>query len=228
MGVRPLAIEALEFKLAPRAKHPAFWQAVALAERLLSAVLLLLLLPLLALVAAVVLALSRRPPFIAHQRIGRGGKAIWIIKLRTMWDASSPSLNCVSIIERVAPDRDSPVTTKTRRDPRVTSRFATWCRRFSIDELPQLWHVFRGEMALIGPRPLTAQEIETHYGSAANQLLSRKPGLSGLWQVKGRSRLSYLQRRRLDLFLIRKWSPGLYLKILLATFPSVFAGKDAW
>jgi lipopolysaccharide/colanic/teichoic acid biosynthesis glycosyltransferase len=117
---------------------------------------------------------------------------------------------------------------KSIDDPRVTSRFAAVCRRYSIDELPQLWQVFRGEMALVGPRPLTRSELDDHYGADAAELLRRKPGLTGLWQVKGRSRLTYDQRRRLDLFMIRRWSLPLYTRILIATVPCVVAGKDAW
>lgn len=109
----------------------------------------------------------------------------------------------------------------------MTSPFAAFCRRYSLDELPQLWHVLRGEMALIGPRPLTLRELDIYYGSDAECVLSVRPGLSGLWQVRGRSRLPYPHRRRLDLFLVRNWSLGLYLKILLLTLPRVLAGKDA-
>ena len=126
------------------------------------------------------------------------------------------------------PDPNCSAPPKERTDPRVTSRVATLCRRYSIDELPQLWHVLKGEMALLGPRPLTASEIQTYYGPAAVELLAVKPGLTGLWQTSGRSRLTYSQRRRLDLFMIRNWSAGLYLKILLRTIPAVLTGKDAW
>jgi lipopolysaccharide/colanic/teichoic acid biosynthesis glycosyltransferase len=110
----------------------------------------------------------------------------------------------------------------------VSSRFAAWCRRYSIDELPQLWNVVRGEMGLVGPRPITRSELDRYYGSAAWRVLSVKPGVSGLWQVRGRSRLSYRQRRRLDLFLVMHWSVPLYLKILALTIPKVLTGKDAW
>jgi lipopolysaccharide/colanic/teichoic acid biosynthesis glycosyltransferase len=83
-------------------------------------------------------------------------------------------------------------------------------------------------MSLVGPRPLTSEELDTYYGPDAARVLSTKPGLSGLWQITGRSRLTYPQRRRLDLFLIQKWSIPLYFRILLLTLPRVVAGKDAW
>jgi exopolysaccharide production protein ExoY len=117
---------------------------------------------------------------------------------------------------------------KSEKDSRVTSRFAAFCRRYSIDELPQLYQVVTGQMSLIGPRPLTKLELDLYYGRNAAELLTRRPGISGLWQVSGRSRLSYRQRRRLDLFLVRKWSPGLYLQTLLATIPTVLTGRNAW
>ena len=140
-----------------------------------------------------------------------------------MWDDESPSR--WTLVEHVFV---ADLHLKTRADARIKSRFAAWCRRFSIDELPQLWNVVQGNMALIGPRPLTTEEIQVHYGAQAVELLSRKPGITGLWQIKGRSLLSYRQRRRLDLFMIRKWSIGLYLHILASTVPNVIAGRNAW
>jgi lipopolysaccharide/colanic/teichoic acid biosynthesis glycosyltransferase len=123
---------------------------------------------------------------------------------------------------------EAPLVPPHRKSIRVTSRFAAFCRRYSVDELPQLWQVVLGDLALVGPRPLTLHELETYYGSDAARIVAAKPGLSGLWQVSGRSRLSYAQRRRLDLFLVQKWSISLYFRILLITLPRVLAGKDAW
>lgn len=228
MGVQPLPIRTFDFDLQRVRKESVLWRGIAVAERVFSGVLLLFLLPLFAFAVVAITILSRRPPLIAHQRIGQGGRAIWVLKLRTMWDRGSPGSSAIRFVERLAEEPNGGIGTKHRGDPRITSRFAACCRKYSIDELPQLWHVLRGEMALIGPRPLTAQEIETHYSSAADQLLSVAPGLTGLWQIKGRSRLTYLQRRRLDLFLVHKWSLGLYVKIFFATIPTVLAGKDAW
>ena len=228
MGVQPLPVDTFSFQLERDRQQALLWQGIAFTERVFSGTLLLLLLPLLIVVTFVTLVLSRRAPLIAHQRIGQRGRPIWVLKFRTMWDRSSQCRNRMALVERLSSDFSAAINLKNREDPRVTSRFAAVCRRYSIDELPQLWHVFRGEMALIGPRPLTAQEIEIYYGSVAHELLSIKPGISGLWQTKGRSRLTYLQRRRLDLFLVRNWSLRLYMKILLATPPTVFAGKHAW
>ncbi len=200
--------------------------AVELGERVLALLLLCILMPFVAVAAFVIALLSRRSPLIAHARVGQRGTEIWVLKLRTMWGT------CVArrtgsgrLIERL---KGEPVPDcKRTKDPRVTSRFAAVCRRYSIDELPQLWHVVRGELSLVGPRPMTMEELATHYGRAAAEVLRLKPGLTGLWQIRGRSSLNYRQRRRLDLFLVRHWSFRLYAGILLATIPRVLSGRGA-
>ena len=108
------------------------------------------------------------------------------------------------------------------------SRFAAFLRKFSIDELPQLLHVLRGDMSLVGPRPLTRAELAKYYGEYATEIIQIQPGLTGLWQIRGRNRLSYRQRRRLDLFLVRRFGWLLYLKVLLCTPARVLTGRDAW
>jgi exopolysaccharide production protein ExoY len=117
---------------------------------------------------------------------------------------------------------------KHSADPRVTSSFARFCRRYSIDELPQLVNVLRREMSLVAPRPLTEGELHRHYGHDAAEILLVKPGITGLWQVTGRSRLTYEQRREMDLYLVRNRSLKLYFTILLRTIPAVLKGKDGW
>jgi lipopolysaccharide/colanic/teichoic acid biosynthesis glycosyltransferase len=202
------------------------WEVVVVAERLLALLALAALLPLLVVAGAVVVLLSRRCPLVAHARVGRNGREIRVLKLRTMWSGGArtpgPAPLFVEHLQR------EPVPEVKKHDPRVTSAFAAFCRKYSIDELPQLWHVVRGEMALVGPRPLTADELTEHYGAAAGEVLRARPGLTGLWQVRGRSGLTYRQRRRLDLFLVRNWSLGLYVGILRATISSVLTGRDAW
>ena len=117
---------------------------------------------------------------------------------------------------------------KGAEDSRVSSCFAAWCRKYSIDELPQLLHVARGEMSFVGPRPITSDELDEHYGSDRFVVLSLRPGLTGLWQMLGRNRLSYTQRKRLDLWMVRYASPGLYLTILLRSIPRILVGRDAY
>jgi exopolysaccharide production protein ExoY len=201
------------------------WRLVSILERIVAGGLLLLVLPILFLASVVIVAMSRRSPFVAHQRVGYGGRLIWVLKLRTMWrgDPGSRSI----FVHRLSA-AEAPLVPPRSKGVRVTSRFAAFCRRYSVDELPQLWQVVVGDMALVGPRPLTQQELETYYGPDAARVVAAKPGLSGLWQISGRSRLSYTQRRRLDLFLVQKCSISLYFKILLTTLPRVLTGKDAW
>jgi exopolysaccharide production protein ExoY len=187
--------------------------------------LLVLTFPILLLASIVIVAISRRSPLIAHQRVGHGGRVIWVLKLRTMWKGDTGKR--FTFVHRLSAC-EAPLLNPSAKNHRVTSRFAAFCRRYSLDELPQLWHVVHGEMSLVGPRPLTREELATHYGPDAARILSRRPGLSGLWQITGRSRLTYPQRRRLDLFLVQKWSVPLYFRILLLTLPRVLTGKDAW
>jgi exopolysaccharide production protein ExoY len=200
---------------------------LVLMERSAAFVGLILLMPVLTVTAAAIFVLSGRSPLIAHARLGRYGNPIWMLKLRTMWQGSGRRwrLRSLFTVERI--DGAWVPRSKRQADTRVTSGFAALCRRHSIDELPQLWHVLSGEMSLVGPRPITALEFDLWYGRDAADILLRRPGLTGLWQVKGRSALSYSQRRRLDLFLVRKWSLWLYLKVLLSTVPRVISGEDA-
>jgi exopolysaccharide production protein ExoY len=205
------------------------WKGVGLAERVAAVLALTVSAPVLLIAAIGIVAISRHSPFVAHLRVGREGRPIWILKLRTMWSARGE--RPVSLVQRLpAPELSSEAArfSPKLKNAGVTSRFAAFCRRHSIDELPQFWNIARGEMALVGPRPITRQELDLFYGSAAAYILSAKPGLSGLWQISGRSRLTYSQRRRLDLFMIHNWSFPLYLRILFLTFPRVLAGKDAW
>ena len=147
-----------------------------------------------------------------------------MLKLRTMWPASTGAR--AAWVERI--DDDSGPDLKTAGDPRVTSRFARFCRRHSIDELPQLWHVVTGEMSLVGPRPMTERELQRHYGEDADEILTAKPGLAGLWQVSGRNRLTYEERRRLDLRMVRERNSAMYFGILLRTLPELLNGENSW
>lgn len=195
------------------------------AERVAAGLALLCCAPVLIGSAIAVRTLSGRCPLVAHKRVGVGGDEFWMLKLRTMWggDDGPRAGRLVEYLDTpVVPDR------KGDRDPRVTSRFAALLRRYSIDEMPQLVHVLSGRMSLVGPRPLTRCELDAHYGPEAREVLRRRPGMTGLWQVLGRSRLSYAQRKRLDLMLVRNWSVGLWSAILLRTPVRVLSGRDAY
>jgi lipopolysaccharide/colanic/teichoic acid biosynthesis glycosyltransferase len=226
MGVQSISAGRLSLEANIIREQPLFWRVIRGLERIVALALLTVALPGLILAAAVVVLLSRRSPLIAHRRIGHGGREFWVLKLRTMWPSGRDGRRIPPLLEQVESEPASDV--KPQFDPRVTSRFAAFCRRYSIDECPQLWQVVTGEMALVGPRPLMAEEIETFYGARASELLSVKPGITGLWQIKGRSRLRRTQRTRLDLFMIHHWSMTLYALILWNTVPSVLTAKDAW
>lgn len=198
-----------------------------LIDRGLAGLLLLALTPALAVAAAAIWFLSgRRSPLVVHLRVGVLGRDFWMIKFRTMWPRSVPRRPeergwIEHVVSKQLPD------VKPRNDPRVTSSFAAAFRKYSLDELPQLWHVLLGEMSLVGPRPLVAAELDLHYGAQAAEVLEVLPGVTGLWQIMGRNDLSYWRRRRLDLFLVRHYSWRLYWKILLRTIPEVLKGSGA-
>ena len=191
-------------------------------EPLLAAVALILLSPLLLLIAIVITVLSRRSPLVRHRRVGYNAAPLDMLKFRTMWNRNQPTR--LAAIEEVS---DFVPLLKTDPDPRVTSRFAALCRRYSLDELPQLYHVARGEMSFIGPRPITRDEFDRFYGREASAVLTLRPGLSGLWQVMGRNQLTYARRRRLDLLFVRHASIGLYFRILFRSFSTVAKGHGA-
>ena len=203
------------------------WQAIGIGERLGAAVLLVAISPVICASALAMSVLSRRTPLIAHRRVGWYGSTLWVLKLRTMWgNGSSPVHTGSRWIEYIHDDAGP--ENKQDSDPRVTNWFARFCRRHSLDELPQLWHVIAGKMSLVGPRPLTATELERHYGAAADEILQVRPGLAGLWQVSGRNRLSYAERRALDLELVRTRSLRTYLRVLVQTIPEVLRGSNSW
>ena len=149
-----------------------------------------------------------------------------MLKLRTMWPEPQSRSEANGWIERIVAD---PVDDdKDPSDARVSSRFAAFCRRHSIDELPQLWHVACGEMSLVGPRPLTQAEINRYYAASSVELLSVKPGLTGLWQIRGRSAVRFPRRAAMDLELVRSLTRKMYWKILARTIPAIIKGNGAW
>jgi exopolysaccharide production protein ExoY len=208
------------------AKDSGIWSLIRVLEVVASIPILVLLSPLMAVAAAAIAILSRRSPLVAHLRIGQFGTAFWTLKFRTMWGGPAIVTERPRLIEYIVDD--GRLEYKPSADPRVTSEVARFCRRFSVDELPQLFNVLRGEMSLVGPRPLTEGELKKYYGADAAEVLLVRPGITGLWQVMGRSRLSFERRRELDLHLVRQRSLSLYLRILMRTIPAVVKGKDGW
>jgi exopolysaccharide biosynthesis polyprenyl glycosylphosphotransferase len=192
-----------------------------LLDILLGSVLLLLTLPLCLLTAAAIKLTSRGPVLFRQRRVGRGGRVFTMYKFRSMYaDAEARRVRC-----ELANEMDGPVF-KIADDPRITP-LGRWLRRSSIDELPQLFNVLRGEMSLVGPRPLWEAEEERVRGAAELRTLV-KPGLTCLWQISGRSELSYEHWVRLDLFYIRNRSTALDLMILVQTIPAVLSARGAF
>jgi lipopolysaccharide/colanic/teichoic acid biosynthesis glycosyltransferase len=181
-----------------------------------------LMLPLLGAVSAVVMWSSPGPVFYSHRRIRKGGAFFSMWKFRTM------CVNSVEVLEEyLARHPEAQVewneTHKLRRDPRIT-QLGAFLRRYSLDELPQLWNVLMGQMSLVGPRPIVAAEVEK-YGDHFDSYCRVKPGLTGIWQVSGRSELSYEARVALDCEYVERWSLSKDFVILLRTFSSV-ANQD--
>lgn len=165
---------------------------------------------------------SRGPAFYRQERVGRGGKPFTMYKLRSMvTDAESKRAE----LEALNESQDG-VTFKLRNDPRIT-RVGRWLRRFSLDELPQFLNVVKGDMSLVGPRPPLVSEVEL-YSQWVRKRLEATPGLTGLWQVSGRSEIGFNKMVELDLFYIEHWSFALDLNILLRTIPAVLSGRGAY
>ncbi|WP_435823052.1 sugar transferase [Microbispora bryophytorum] len=188
-------------------------------DRLVAAVALVVLAPLLAAVAVAVRASGPGPVLFRQRRVGRDGVEFTILKFRTMRrDAEARKVELVS-------DADG-VLFKVRRDPRVTPLGAA-LRRYSLDELPQLFNVLRGDMSLVGPRPPLPEEV-ARYGDDVRRRLVVRPGMTGLWQVNGRSDLSWEESVRLDLRYVENWSLMLDLQILWKTWSAVAGGAGAY
>jgi exopolysaccharide biosynthesis polyprenyl glycosylphosphotransferase len=184
--------------------------------------ILVLVSPLLILTALAIKLTSRGPVFFRQHRLGINGVEFSILKFRSMYsDAESRRAEILELNEQDG----GGVLFKIKRDPRVTP-VGRWIRKFSIDELPQLVHVVSGTMAMVGPRPLAAID-STYTGSARRRLLVR-PGLTGLWQISGRSELSWDDAVRLDLYYVENWSLGLDLSILFRTIFAVLGRKGAY
>lgn len=189
-----------------------------------SILLLVLLAPLLAIIALVIVIYDPGPVIFAHYRVGKGGKRFPCLKFRSMYVGAEQRLAALlaqNSAMRIEWERDQ----KLADDPRIT-RVGSFLRVTSLDELPQLLNVLRGEMSLVGPRPIVDAEI-ARYGRFIGSYYCVKPGLTGLWQVTGRSDTSYRRRVATDVFYARSKSIGLNIKIMIATIPAVLAGKGS-
>ncbi|WP_155342082.1 sugar transferase [Acrocarpospora corrugata] len=187
---------------------------------LASAVLLVAAIPMLV-IAVLIRTTSEGPALFRQARIGRGGKEFRVLKFRTMVQ------NAEHLKRQLTDDNEfDGVLFKMRNDPRIT-RVGGVLRRFSLDELPQLLNVLRGEMSLVGPRPPLPEEV-AQYGEDVRRRLVVKPGMTGLWQVSGRSDLTWEESVRLDLRYVENWSLILDLQILWKTWSVVRSGNGAY
>ena len=182
----------------------------------LSIVALVLLAPLLALIACSIKLDSPGPVFFRQVRMGRGGRTFRIVKFRSMYADAETRKAEVAYLNKHLADGD-PRMFKIREDPRVT-RVGWWLRRFSADELPQLWNVLAGEMSLVGPRPLILSE-HLHVQDWAERRLDLKPGITGLWQVLGRDDIPFAEMVRLDYLYVIGWSLWKDVRLVLGTVP---------
>ena len=181
-------------------------------------------LPLAAALCLAIIIDSPGSPIFVHRRVGRSGKEFGVLKFRTMVPGAQHSLiDCLEA--RPVAMYEWQDLHKVHDDPRVT-RLGRGLRRLSIDEIPQLINVVRGQMSLVGPRPIMEEELE-RFGEHAPVILSVRPGLTGLWAVSGRTDLSYDARVALESRYVRDWCWTLDVSILLRTIPTVLSGRGA-
>lgn len=193
-----------------------------------SAIALAVTAPIWFLIAILIRRDSDGPVFFKQERVGMDGRVFLCYKFRTMKHACCDELHRKAYkrnIEGDEPGGEGKCFGKVANDPRVT-RFGSKLRRTSLDELPQLLNVIRGDMSFVGPRPPIPYEVE-EYKMHHRKRLDMKPGITGLWQVSGRSRLSFEEMVSLDIFYIENWSFLLDLKILAMTFPAIWRGEGA-
>ena len=190
-------------------------------DRVAAVLVLVVLAPVFLVVAASIVIDSKGPVFFRQTRVGRDGRLFSMVKFRTM----------VTDAERLQADLEhrneaDGLLFKLRTDPRVT-RVGRWLRRYSVDELPQVVNVLRGQMSMVGPRPPLPGEVEMYETHVTRRLLV-KPGITGLWQVSGRSDLPWDEAVRLDLYYVDHWSPTMDLTIMAKTFSAVIRGSGAY
>lgn len=181
---------------------------------------IILLAPLLVICYLLTILTSPGPVLFRHRRVGFNGKHFDCLKFRTMLVDAPERLHHLLESDPMAA-REWAETRKLRRDPRITAIGAI-LRKSSLDELPQLFNVLRGDMSIVGPRPITDEELE-RYTASVGAYLACRPGITGLWQVSGRSTTTYDKRVACDAFYAQNWSIALDVKILIVTVPSLLS-----
>jgi exopolysaccharide biosynthesis polyprenyl glycosylphosphotransferase len=182
--------------------------------------LFVLFLPFMLVAAIGTFATSRGPVFYTQKRVGRGGEMITVTKFRTMYVGADKQR------DEVIGTPDEKIFERYKSDPRITP-FGRILRRWSIDEMPQVFNVIGGNMSLVGPRPVLPEELGL-FDDADHRRHLTKPGLTGLWQVSGRKEVDWDERMRMDLDYVEHWSPALDLVIVAKTAKVVISGKGAY
>jgi exopolysaccharide production protein ExoY len=200
-------------------KHPRHF-IKRLLDLIVASFLLVLIAPVIALCALLIKLQDGGPVFHRRRVVGCDGE-FDAFKLRTMCQYADAILQQDASLRR-----EFELNSKLRNDPRIT-RIGAVLRKLSLDECPQLWNVLRGEMSLVGPRMITAEELKK-YGEAGWIFQATRPGLTGFWQVQGRQEVSFEQRVQMDVFYVQNWSLGLDCKILLRTPWVVVRGVGAY
>ena len=202
-------------------RSASWWLKLAL-DRVGATLLCIVLSPFFVVIALAIRLTSPGPVLFRQSRVGLRGARFTLLKFRTMYDGAEQRQETLSEL-----NENDGVLFKIRRDPRVTP-VGRFLRRFSLDELPQLWNVVTGTMSLIGPRPPLACEVDRYPGDLRRRRLLVRPGITGLWQVSGRSDLSWEETVRLDLQYVENWSVLLDATVLWKTFRAVISGRGAY
>ncbi len=186
---------------------------------------IVLLAPLLIICFIATVLTSSGPALFRHKRVGYNGKSFDCLKFRTMVTDAPERLRHVLETDPTAA-AEGAANRKLRCDPRITP-IGSLLRKSSLDELPQLFNVLRGEMSIVGPRPVTDEELD-RYESSVGAYLACRPGITGLWQVSGRSSTTYGKRVACDAFYARNWSMALDVKIMIVTIPSLLSSETVF
>ncbi|KXG85029.1 sugar transferase [Agrobacterium bohemicum] len=186
---------------------------------------ILILSPIFLMIMAMVKFSDRGPAFYGHRRVGHNGRMFHCLKFRTMVMNGDEVLRQYLAANPEAAE-EWKATRKLKNDPRVTA-IGTVLRKLSLDELPQLINIIRGEMSVVGPRPVVDEELN-YYESAASYYLSTRPGLTGLWQISGRNDVSYKERVDFDTQYVRNWSMMQDVSIIVKTIPAVCMSRGSY
>jgi exopolysaccharide production protein ExoY len=182
-------------------------------------VLAILLIPVIAAISAIIFFFKGKPVFYSEKRVGLHGRVFTLHKFRTLDQ---------KLVQGDAPENLDDRVRKNGTPENCRGWFFKALRKYSLDELPQIWNVLAGDMSMVGPRPMPKHELQYRFGSDAYKVTSVRPGLTGLWQISGRSDLSPEERLRLDLYYVENRNAWLDCRIIFKTFSAVLSGRGAY